>query len=226
MRAAVYARVSTRDRDQDPETQLMALRDYCEAKGWHIVEEFVDEAPGMDLHQRVAWRKLLDQATKRQFKTVVVWKLDRAFRSVRDMHLALAAWESQGIEFESVTERLDTTSAMGRMMMNFLAVFAEFEAGLISERVVAGMARARAQGKRLGRPNVEDYRYCIECGPPFAPGHFRHNGLARRGHKPAETVGSRFDRAGGMTLRELAERLVLSRRSTRRLIDRAKRGVE
>ena len=71
MRVAIYARVSTSDKDQDPETQLLALRDYCAAQGWDIAGEYVDHAPANDLAHRVHWRRLLDDAARRRFSTVL-----------------------------------------------------------------------------------------------------------------------------------------------------------
>ena len=225
MKVAVYARVSTRDRDQDPETQLMALREYCHSKGWTIVEEFVDEAPGRDLHQRVSWRKLLDQAIKRHFHAVVVWKLDRAFRSVKDTYDTLKVWDAHGIAFESVTEGFDTASATGRLSFNILASFAEFESGMISERVKAGIDRARAQGKHLGRPRLETYVYCLTCYKPGPPSHFRRNGHARRGHRAGEqTVLERFQRhvpayrEGLLTMQGVADLLKVDRHSVDKLL--------
>ena len=156
MRVAAYARVSTTDKDQDPETQLLALREYCESQGWQIVEEFVDEAPGQDLAARIAWRKLLDDASRRRFQAVVVFKLDRAFRGVKDMHDTLATWELVGVALKSVREQFDTTTPIGRLLLTLLAALAEFELDLIRERVRAGMARARKQGKQIGRPSVRD----------------------------------------------------------------------
>jgi len=158
MRVALYARVSTSDKDQDPETQLMALRDFCRAQGWEIVHEYVDHAPANDLGHRTSWRQLLDDAAKRRFKVVLVFKLDRAFRSVKHMHDTLAAWEAVGVGFQSVRERFDTSTALGRLLLNLLASLAEFELELIRERVKAGMERARRQGRRIGRPRVWDRR--------------------------------------------------------------------
>ena len=77
MRCAVYARVSTNDRDQNPETQLVALRDFARAQGWTITREYVDHAPANDLRGRVQWRRLVDDAARRRFDTVLVFKLDR-----------------------------------------------------------------------------------------------------------------------------------------------------
>ena len=158
MNVGVYARVSTSDRDQDPETQLMAIRDYCRAQGWHVVGEYIDHASARDMAHRTAWRQLLDEGAKRRFWAVVVFKLDRAFRSVKDMNDTLATWDALGIQFKSIREQFDTGTAVGRLLLNLLAAVAEFELELIRERVKAGMDRARRQGKRIGRPRVTDKR--------------------------------------------------------------------
>ena len=89
---------------------------------------------------------------------VVVFKLDRAFRSVKHMHDTLAAWELVGVGFKSYREQFDTSTALGRLLLNLLASLAEFELELIRERVKAGMDRARRQGKRIGRPRVKEQR--------------------------------------------------------------------
>ena len=157
MRVAIYARVSTSDKQQ-PESQLMALRDSCLAQGWEVHREYVDQAPANDLLHRVQWRRLLDDAAKRRFSAVLVFKLDRAFRSVKHMHDTLAAWELVGVNFQSLRERFDTSTALGRLLLNLLASLAEFELELIRERVKAGMDRARRQGRRIGRPRVIDRR--------------------------------------------------------------------
>ena len=116
MRVAAYARVSTSDRNQEPETQLVAIRDCCAAQSWDLVEVYVDEASASDLRRRASWRKLMDDAAKRKFQAVVVFKLDRAFRSVKDMHDTLSAWEAVGVSFRSVREQFDTSTAMGRLL--------------------------------------------------------------------------------------------------------------
>jgi len=121
------------------------------------VEEYVDQASASDLRRRVAWRRLLDDSAKRKFHAVIVFKLDRAFRSVKDMHDTLGAWETAGVSFRSVREEFDTSTAMGRLLLNLLASLAEFELEMIRERVVAGMDRARRQGKPIGRRKVSEY---------------------------------------------------------------------
>jgi DNA invertase Pin-like site-specific DNA recombinase len=118
----------------------------------------VDQAPANDLLHRVQWRQLLDDAAKRRFSAVLVFKLDRAFRSVKHMHDTLAAWELVGVSFQSLRERFDTSTALGRLLLNLLSSLAEFELELIRERVKAGMERARRQGRRIGRPRVIDRR--------------------------------------------------------------------
>ena len=81
MKVALYARVSTSDKDQDPETQLLPLREFALAQGWDLYREYVDHAPATDLAHRMEWRQLLDDASKRRFDVMLVWRMDRAFRS-------------------------------------------------------------------------------------------------------------------------------------------------
>lgn len=154
MKAALYARVSTNDKEQDPETQLLVLRDIAHAQGWDVHREYVDHAPANDPGHRTAWRDLMDDAARRRFVVVGVFKLDRAFRSVKHMHDTLDAWEKVGVSFVSAREGFDTRTALGRLLMNLLASLAEFELEVLSERVKAGMDRARRQGVRIGRPPV------------------------------------------------------------------------
>ncbi len=156
MKVALYARVSTSDKDQDPETQLMPLRDFCLAQGWEVYREYVDQAPANVVAHGVLWRQLVDDAAKRKFTVVLVFKLDRAFRSVKHMHDTLAAWKMVGVSFQSLREQFDTSTALGRLLLNLLAALAEFELELIRERVKAGMDRARRQGRQIGRPKVTD----------------------------------------------------------------------
>ena len=157
MRIALYARVSTREKDQNPDTQLMRLRDFVQAHPeWHITKEYVDTASGNDLGHRTAWKVLTDDAIRHRFDAVLVFKLDRAFRSVKHMHDTLAVWDPLHIGFLSSQEGFDTTTALGRLLLNLLASLAEFELELIRERVTAGMERARKEGKAIGRPNIAD----------------------------------------------------------------------
>lgn len=156
MRVAIYARVSTSDRDQNPETQLLPLRDFCAAQGWEVYREYVDQVPANALARRAAWRQLLDDGARRRLQLVLVFKLDRAFRSVKHMHDTLAAWQMVGVSLRSIREQFDTSTALGRLLLNLLASLSEFELDLIRERVKAGMERARRQGKAVGCPIVVD----------------------------------------------------------------------
>jgi len=159
MRAALYARVSTADKEQNPETQLLPLREFVVAQGWTLAGEFVDHASASDLRGRTAWRALLDLASKRRVDTIVVWKLDRAFRSVAHMASTVEQLRRWGVGLRSYTEPwLDTSgsSPVADLMLNIMASFAQFERSLIAERVRAGMDRARKQGKHVGRPRAVD----------------------------------------------------------------------
>ena len=160
MRAALYARVSDEEQVEgySLDAQRRAFRDYAEDQGWDTYHEYVEEVSAADLAHRLAWRALLDDAAKRKFTVVLVFKLDRAFRSVKHMHDTLAAWEAVGVSFKSLREQFDTSTALGRLLLNLLASLAEFELELIRERVKAGMERARRQGHRIGRPRVTDKR--------------------------------------------------------------------
>ncbi len=153
MRVAIYARISTTDKDQNPETQLLPLREFAVAQGWMIVGEFTDRAPATDLRARTAWRDLLDRAARRRIDLVLVWRIDRAFRSVLDAATTLERLRTWGVGLRSYTEPwLDTTSPFGEALYYITAAYAQLERGILAERVRAGMERARRQGRRLGRP--------------------------------------------------------------------------
>jgi DNA invertase Pin-like site-specific DNA recombinase len=121
--------------------------------GWTIVGEFVDLASATDMRGRVQWRDLLAKVRRGGIDVVVVLRLDRAFRSSLDTHDTLALLESYRVKFVAVAQpELDTTSALGKMVLAIAAAFAEFERDIIRQRTLDGLARARSQGKRLGRP--------------------------------------------------------------------------
>ena len=115
---------------------MMALRDYVCAHGLEVFDEYVDCAPANDFAHRTAWRDLMDDAAKVKFKSVLVFKLDRAFRSVKHMHDTLAAWEIVGVGFQSIREGFDTRTPMGRLLLNLLA----------TGRVRAGDDRGAGEG--------------------------------------------------------------------------------
>ncbi len=157
MRVALYARVSTTDKNQDPESQLVVLRDYCQSRGYTVTREYVDRASATDLRGRTAWRELLRDAGHRKFSVVVVFKLDRAFRSSREMQKTLEAWEMVGVGFISAKEEaINTTTPTGRLLLAIVGAIAEWELDMVRVRVASGMERARREGKRIGRPTADD----------------------------------------------------------------------
>jgi DNA invertase Pin-like site-specific DNA recombinase len=154
VKIALYARVSTSDKGQDPEMQLRELRDYCERRQWAITSEFVDVGVSGAKDSRVQLNKLMIGAKQRQFDAVLVWKLDRFGRSLKHLVTALGEFEALGIAFVSLRDSFDLTTPAGRLMFNMVASFAEFERDLIRERVKAGIANRRAKGFRVGRKPV------------------------------------------------------------------------
>jgi len=149
MKAAIYARVSTLD--QEPENQLQELRRYVEARGW-TATEFVDRGVSGAKDRRPALDELLTGARRRRFDVLVCWRLDRLGRNLRHLILLLDELQAVGVAFISLAEGIDATTPAGRLQLHILGAIAEFERGRIQERVRAGLARARAQGTKLGRP--------------------------------------------------------------------------
>lgn len=149
-RVAIYARVSTRD--QEPENQLIALRDYARNRSWKVVAEFVDQGVSGGQEQRPQLSRMLEMVRHRQCDMVLVWRFDRFARSSRHLLNTLEEFRALGVEFVSFGEAIDTTTPAGKMVFTMVASIAEFERSLIRERVLAGLQRARAQGRRLGRP--------------------------------------------------------------------------
>ena len=155
MNAAIYARVSTLHNGQSPEMQLNELKEYCVRRGWAVVNEFVDEGISGSKDSRPELNKLMADAHKRKFDVVVVWKFDRFARSVSHLLRALETFNSLGIGFVSLSEQIDTSTPMGKMIFTVLGSVAELERSLIAERVRSGLRNARAKGQRLGRPHVQ-----------------------------------------------------------------------
>src|SRR5919197_1361524 len=152
-RAALYARVSTLS-GQNPEMQLAELREYASRRGWAIASEYVDRGISGAKESRPALNRMMADAKRRKFDAVLVWKLDRFARSLKQLVNALAEMEALGVAFVSLRDNLDLSTPTGRLMFQIIGAMAEFERALIQERVRAGLRHARAQGKRLGRPGV------------------------------------------------------------------------
>ena len=148
-RAGLYARVSTNDQQTIP-LQIRALREYAARRGWAIALQVKEIGSGAS--QRQLRETLLEAARRREIDVVLVWRLDRWGRSVTDLLATLQELEHLGVGFVSLNEALDLTTPAGRAMAALLAVFAAFEREIMQERVRAGLAHARQNGKKLGRP--------------------------------------------------------------------------
>ncbi len=153
-RAALYARCSTHDKGQDPELQLAPLREYCQRRGFTITGEYIDNGVSGSKDSRPQLDRLLEAARKRQIDLILVWKLDRFGRSLRQLVTALDELSSIGIGFISYQDNIDLTTAQGRLMFHIIGAMAEFERELTRERVRAGIANARRKGKKIGRKPV------------------------------------------------------------------------
>jgi putative DNA-invertase from lambdoid prophage Rac len=149
LRAGLYARVSTNDQQTLP-MQLRALREYAARRGWSVISQIKEVGSGAA--QRQMREKLIEAARRREIDVVLVWRLDRWGRSVTDLLATMQELDHLGVGFVSLTEALDLTTPAGRAMAALLAVFAEFEREILSERVRAGLAHARLNGKQMGRP--------------------------------------------------------------------------
>jgi putative DNA-invertase from lambdoid prophage Rac len=191
LRVGLYARVSTADQQTLP-LQIRTLREYAAKRGWSITAQIKEVASGAA--DRALRQQLVDAARRREIDVVLVWRLDRWGRSVADLVSTLQELIVLGVGFVSLTEALDLTTPTGRAMAGLLAVFAEFEREILRERVRAGLAHARQQGKRLGRP------------PSVV-----HN---------APEVRNLFRQ--GLSKSEIARRLKIGRTSVRRLLRKRK----
>jgi len=198
VKVAPYGRTSTSDKDQNPDTQMMALREFVAAEGWDTYREYVDQASATDLVHRIQWQQLLQDASKRKFDLVLVWRMDRAFRSVLDAATTLERLRTWGVGLRSYAEPwLDTTSPFGEALYYITVAYAQLERGILRERVKAGMERARRQGHRIGRPRVTE----------------------RRGFKPS--YGAVLERLDNRTMsrRQAARELGIGYATLKRLLD-------
>jgi DNA invertase Pin-like site-specific DNA recombinase len=186
-RAGLYARVSSSDQQTIP-LQIRALREYAVRRGWTIALQVKEVGGGAS--QRQMRERLLEAARRREIDVVLVWRLDRWGRSVADLLATLQELQHLGVGFVSLTEALDLTTPAGRAMAALLAVFAEFEREILRERVRAGLAHARQNGKRLGRPATAA----------------RHVSEIRKLHR------------AGVSKSEIARRLQIGRTSVRRIL--------
>ncbi len=158
---ALYARVSTNQ--QDPDVQLRELRSLATARGWTIAKEYVDTGISGASTSRPELSRMLVDAHRGRFAGILVWRLDRLGRSLRHLVTVVEDLLARGIEVISATEpHMDSTTPTGRLLRNIFASVAEYEREMIRERVVAGLRKAKASGKRIGRPRAVLNRFRIE----------------------------------------------------------------
>lgn len=154
----MYCRVSTLD--QSNEAQKRELLAYCSSRGWAVTAIYEDQKSGTTTN-RPAFQKLMKDAHAKTFDRVVVFKIDRMARSLRDLIVTLQELIDLDVEFVSIRDHIDLTTSAGRLMFNILGAFGQFEAELIRERTVSGLRNAKAKGKRLGRPPTIDAKAVI-----------------------------------------------------------------
>ncbi len=149
MKTGIYARVSTHDQ-QTLTMQIESIKKYINARGWSVSLEVREIGSGAKSNPKR--KELINEARRRNIDVIIVWKLDRWSRSVHDLFQTLNELTDLGVGFISLTEALDLTTPTGRAMAGLLSIFAEFEREILKERVKAGIAHARSQGRNHGRP--------------------------------------------------------------------------
>ena len=188
-RAAFYVRVSTVD--QHPETQLRELREYAQRRGLTVAQEheYVDHGFGGAKARRPALDRMLEDARRRRFDVLVVWSCDRLARSTKHFLQVIEELDSCDVQFVSLREAFDSSGALGRAFLGIIAVLGEMERALLIERVRSGMARARAEGRQIGRARLDVNRQQVIQ-----------------------------DRRSGMSLTQVAKKHAISRASVCRLM--------
>jgi DNA invertase Pin-like site-specific DNA recombinase len=171
LRVAIYARVSTDEGKQSPETQLRQLRAYAKSRGFTITGEFIDHATGRN-EDRTHYRPMFDAVRKREVDIVLVWRYDRFARSTRALINALTEFKSLGVDFISFQENIDTTTPQGELIFTIMASLAQFESSLISARIKAGMERAKAQGKHTAAIPAHGLRILYDLRWRYLDGQF------------------------------------------------------
>jgi putative DNA-invertase from lambdoid prophage Rac len=186
-RVGLYSRVSTHDQQTLP-LQMRAMREYAVKRGWTVAVQIKEVGSGAA--ERELRERLLESARRREIDVVLVWRLDRWGRSLVDLVVTLKELAELGVAFVSLTEALDLTTSTGRAMVGLLSVFAAFEHDILRERIRAGIAEARLQGRHLGRP--------VTVG--------KQSGQIRKLHR------------AGVSKAEIARRLDIGRTSVRRIL--------
>jgi DNA invertase Pin-like site-specific DNA recombinase len=153
-KVAIYTRVSTLDQTID--NQLIELRDHCSRMGWEITKEYSDEGLSGTLSRdkRPALNSLIKDAYRKKFDSVVCWDISRLGRSMKELILFLSDMKDKGVGICSVRQGFDTSTSMGEIMFQFVGILSSWEREMIRERTLAGLERARREGKTLGRRKV------------------------------------------------------------------------
>ena len=155
-KVVIYARVSTLDQTVD--NQLIELRDHCSKMGWEIVKEYTDEGLSGTLsrEKRPALNAMIKDGYRKKFDTVVCWDISRIGRSMKELIMFLSDMKDRGIGICSVRQGFDTSTSMGEIMFQFVGILSSWEREMIRERTLAGLERAKSEGKTLGRKKVTD----------------------------------------------------------------------
>jgi len=148
MKVAIYVRVSRID--LHPENQVLELKKYCEEKGYEIYKIYEDRISGIK-ENRPALNEMMEDAKQKKFDAVLIWKLDRLGRSLQHLVKVVGELDKYGVDLICKTQNIDTTTSGGKLLFHIFCAIAEFERDLISERTRAGLERARAEGKQIGR---------------------------------------------------------------------------
>jgi len=192
LKVALYARVSRADKDQDPENQLLKLREYAKRMNWEVYAEYKDFASGA-APSRPQLDKLLGEGRARHYDVILIVRLDRLARSTKQLLTILEDLDRFGVALVCSDQDIDMKSPTGKLLFTVLGAVAELELDLIRERTKDGLARARAQGKRLGRPP-----------------------------KPEMTEEILHLRAQGLSLRNIGVQLGMSHQSVKQRLRRAR----
>ena len=153
-KVVIYTRVSTLDQTID--NQLIELRDHCSKMGWEVVKEYADEGLSGTLSRdkRPALNSLIKDAYRKRFDSVVCWDISRIGRSMKELVLFLSDMKDRGVGICSVRQGFDTSTSMGEIMFQFVGILSSWEREMIRERTLAGLERAKSEGKTLGRRKV------------------------------------------------------------------------
>jgi len=184
VRVGLYARVSTVDKNQDPELQLSRLRESAKAHGWEIIDEYVDYASGAKW-DRPQFQRIMSDSRCRKIDAILVVRLDRFSRSVIDLENSLQDMKHHGVDFICTEQPIDTSTPQGNLIFHILGAIAEFERELIRMRVKEGMEKAKRDGKRIGRRRIEIGQHVLLKAIQEGKGTIRgtRDALAKQGFK-------------------------------------------